>query len=241
MNGTQQQGARTQTSIAAEYAGPHTVFDCRVLFGHSLGEPMDPTEVEPFRRGERAALERIYRSHVAAVERFVRLALVRTRRFTGSNLSDLVQEVFMRAFSANARESYDERREYAPYLVTIARNVVIDWHRRTNREPLDPRELDTLLDGSASEPPDAEPFPAEFVSLATRYVEGLPPQLREVHERRFVLSEPQQQAADALGISRQTLRTLEKKLINGLRRELRDQRLSEIRLDLPQPARPSGS
>jgi RNA polymerase sigma factor (sigma-70 family) len=188
---------------------------------------MEPAEVEPFRRGERAALERVYRGHVAAVERFARLALLRMRRFTGANLSDLVQEVFMRAFSASARASYDGRREYAPYLMTIARNVVIDWHRRTSREPLDPLELETLLEGGASELPAAEAFPAELVSRVARYVDGLSPLLRGVHEQRFVLSEPQHRAAEALGISRQNLRTLEKKLIDGLRRELRDERFSE--------------
>ena len=201
---------------------------------------MDPTEVEPFKRGERLALERVYRTHVAAVERLVRTALLRTRRFSGSTLSDLVQEVFMRAFSASARGGYDGKRDYAPYLMTIARNVVIDWHRQTSREPFDSRELETLLERGAIEP-DVEAFPAELVSLVASYVEGLPPELRDVHERRFVLSEPQQRAADALGISRQTLRTLEKQLIAGLRRELRRQRLSENRLELSQPARRSGS
>lgn len=202
---------------------------------------MDPTEVEPFKRGERAALERVYRGHVAAVERFVRATLLRTRRFSGSNLSDLVQEVFIRAFSASARERYDGKREYTPYLMTIARNVVIDWHRRSAREPLDPRELETILDAAVSEPADVEAFPAELLRVATSYVEGLSQELRDVHERRFVLSEPQQRAAEALGISRQTLRTLEKKLIDGLRRALRDERLSASRLEFHQPARRSGS
>ena len=202
---------------------------------------MDPTEVEPFTRGERAALERVYRAHVATVERFVRATLVRTRRFSGSNLSDLVQEVFIRAFSASARQSYDGKREYTPYLMTIARNLVIDWHRRNTREPVDPLELETILDAAVSEPADAEAFPPELLNVAASYVEGLAQELRDVHERRFVLSEPQQRAADALGISRQTLRTLEKKLVDGLRRALRDQRLSEIRLELQQPVRPPGS
>ena len=202
---------------------------------------MDPTEVEPFKRGERAALEGVYREHVTSVERFVRVALSRTRRFSGANLADLVQEVFMRAFSASARQSYDGRREYAPYLMTIARNVVIDWHRRNGREPFDPRELEAILDTVSVDPADAEVFPLELVNVAASYVEGLPQELREVHERRFVHSEPQQRAADALGISRQTLRTLEKKLIDGLRRLLRDQRLAEGRLEVNQPVRPPES
>ena len=52
-------------------------------------------------------------------------------------------------------------------------------------------------------------------------MKALPEELRQVHHQRFVLATPQRQAAEALGISRQSLRTLEKKLIVGLRRQLR--------------------
>jgi RNA polymerase sigma-70 factor (ECF subfamily) len=202
---------------------------------------MDPTEVEPFKRGDRAALERVYRRHVAQIERFVRAALLRSGRFSGANLADLVQDVFMRAFSESARASYDATRDYAPFLTTLARNVVIDWHRRSSREPVDTRELETFLDSLESVPHESAAFAPELVSVVASYVERLSPELRGVHERRFVAAEPQESAALALGISRQTLRTLEKKLVEGLRRELRDHKLSEGRLQVAQPVRPSGS
>jgi RNA polymerase sigma factor (sigma-70 family) len=202
---------------------------------------MDPTEVEPFKRGDRAALERVYRGHVAEVERFVRMALLRTGRFSGANLADLVQDVFMRAFSESARASYDATRDYAPFLVTIARNVVIDWHRRSSREAVDTREFESFLDSVAGAPSESEVFAPELVGAVASYVERLSPELRGVHERRFIAAEPQEAAAKALGISRQTLRTLEKKLVEGLRRELRDQKLAEARLQIAQPVRRSGS
>jgi DNA-directed RNA polymerase specialized sigma24 family protein len=51
--------------------------------------------LEPFRRGDRAALEEVYREHVERVERFVRSGLYRVGFFSAANLADLVQEVFM--------------------------------------------------------------------------------------------------------------------------------------------------
>jgi RNA polymerase sigma-70 factor (ECF subfamily) len=59
------------------------------------------------------------------------------------------------------------------------------------------------------------------VAVVSAYLASLPEELRRVHHQRFVLATPQRQAAEALGISRQSLRTLEKKLMAGLRERLR--------------------
>ena len=47
-----------------------------------------------------------------------------------ADLADTVQEVFLKAFSRNARMSFDGSREIGPYLGTIARNIMIDRARR---------------------------------------------------------------------------------------------------------------
>jgi RNA polymerase sigma factor (sigma-70 family) len=202
---------------------------------------MEPSLLESFRRGERAALESVYRTHIDAVERFVASRLARARYFSGTNLADLVQEVFLRAFSPSARNSYDGERDYGPFLITIAKNVFIDWIRRSSREVGDARALETLVDVAAGDPTDDELFEPELVAATTSYVEQLSPELRNVHERRFVQAEPQRSAADALGISRQNLRTLEKKLVDGLRRELK--RIQPVKkvLGFRQPNRSPGS
>jgi RNA polymerase sigma factor (sigma-70 family) len=202
---------------------------------------METALLEAFRRGDRAALEKVYRAHIDAVERFLASRLARARRFSATNLADLVQEVFLRAFSQSARKSYDGERDYGPFLITIAKNVFIDWIRRSSREVGDARALEGLVDAAADDPAADELFEPELVEATTSYVEQLSPELRSVHERRFVHAEPQRSAAEALGISRQNLRTLEKKLVDGLRRELR--RLSPMKkvLGFRQPNRSSGS
>jgi RNA polymerase sigma factor (sigma-70 family) len=189
---------------------------------------MDADLLRGFRGGDREALSCVYRLCARDVELGVRRALASLRLLSAANLADIVQEVFLRAFSRNARLSYDGQRDYKPYVLAIARNVVVDWTRRVGRE-IPTSDLLEMMAGDTAEadPGDVSPFPPAAVSLVTAYVHSLPPDLRAVHHRRFVLAEPQRQAAAALGISRQSLRTREQKLILGLRRELRRAGLSD--------------
>lgn len=89
----------------------------------------DPEWLEAFRCGQRAALERVYRTYARGIERYLR-ALARSnaqREFAqGSAIADFLQEVFVRAFAPRARQSYDGVRDYGAYLATIARNCFID-------------------------------------------------------------------------------------------------------------------
>ena len=63
------------------------------------------------------------------------------------DLADLVQEVFMRAFSREGRQAYDGLRDYGPYLFAIARNVLVDWARVRGREIPSPwLELETAIE-----------------------------------------------------------------------------------------------
>ncbi|HEX6767580.1 MAG TPA: RNA polymerase sigma factor [Polyangiaceae bacterium] len=202
---------------------------------------MDSALLEAFRRGDRNALERVYRLTIDEVERFVGARLARAGRFSGANLADLVQDVYLRAFSASARAGYDGERDYLPYLLTLARNVLIDWLRRGARELVDARAIEALVDPTARDPSEAELFEPELVSAAQRYVERLPPELRNVHEQRFIRAEPQKSAAQALGVSRQNLRTLERRLVDGLRRELRRAELADGGVTFHQPKRRSSA
>jgi RNA polymerase sigma factor (sigma-70 family) len=202
---------------------------------------MDRALFEAFRRGDRDALERVYRSHIDDVERFVGARLARARRFSAANLADVVQDIFLRAFSPSARTSYDGERAYAPFLMTIARNVLVDWLRRSSREVADTSSVEALVDASLPNPTEDTLFEPELVNATRSYIESLPVELRGVHEQRFVKAEPQRSAAEALGLSRQSLRTLERKLVEGLRRALRRGALHDDVVDFRQPNRPSNS
>jgi len=192
---------------------------------------MEPELLRAFRRGDRQALESVYRLYARHVEGRARHVLLRMGRLSAADLGDIVQDVFVHAFSDDVRARYDGLRDYLPFLLAITRNMVVDWARRSGRQIRD----ETLLEHFTTDSTDARsgpfeglPFDLPLVAIAERYVESLPPALRAVHRLRFELAQPQRQVAKALGISRQSLRTLEKKLIGGLRSQLR---CADIELD----------
>jgi RNA polymerase sigma factor (sigma-70 family) len=177
-------------------------------------------ELKAFRSGESWALERAYQEHVKLVRSSVHAGLYRAGWLSPWNLADIVQETFVKAFSPSARQRYDGTRCYAPYLLAIARNSLVDWLRRAGRELPTGQDLGPLFDSADSNEAELE-FAPELVAAATRYVTGLSGELRAVHQQRFELGKSQARAAEGLGISRQNLRTLERKLITALRREIR--------------------
>jgi RNA polymerase sigma factor (sigma-70 family) len=189
-----------------------------------------PALLAAFRAGDRVALEAVYWRYVAGIERVLRFGfqLVQTdQRVPGaerSEVADMLQEVFARAFTERARLGFDGLREFGPYLAQIARNLLVDVARKRRRElSLDPyeAELDRLMASEAAESAPAEWAEPEVIALTQAYLAGLPDDLRGVHEQRFVLGRSQRGASSQLGLSRQQLRTKEAALLEGLRKALR--------------------
>ena len=181
-----------------------------------------------FRDGTRAALEEVYWAYVDRVEHVLRMGFVVAA--TGTHVpgagqdhaerADLLQEVFARAFAPAARLAYDGIRDYAPYLDTIARNLLVDRARKRGRE-IPALDVEQAAAPSPADTDDAPWADSQTMALVARYLEGLPEDLKVVHEARYVRCLSQRDAATALGISRQNLRTLEDRLRTGLRRELK--------------------
>lgn len=194
-----------------------------------------------FRAGERAALEAVYRHYVDELTRLLRLGFIvgdagrlRVKGLEGPELRDAVQEVFVRAFQAKARRSYDGVRPYRPYLLRIARNLRLDQLRASGRErPLsawadsagDPVDLDALFASDAQEPilaPEAQAT-REWQALLRKteaYVSGLEAELRRFVQLRFVEEQGQEQVARAMGVTRRQVRTWEERVQAGLKRHL---------------------
>jgi RNA polymerase sigma factor (sigma-70 family) len=183
-----------------------------------------PWLVEEFRRGERAALTQVYRSYAPALHKYVR-GLARRSGYIElgqvSAVSDVVQEVFARAFSPASRRAYNATHEYGPYLKRIARNCFIDAARQRNRELLKPPEQVILeLDDRTRLQPDWTEPDLGIRCALTAYIESLPQALKGVYERRFVIGQSQGQTGEVLGLSRAQIRTGERQLRRGLRRAL---------------------
>lgn len=180
-----------------------------------------PELLQAFRRGERRAMERVYRFYVRQVEVYLRsLARQTSARELAqpSALADLLQDTFIHAFNEQARDSFDGLREYGPYLRTIARNCFIDMLRKRRREVLQtPEDLSVAISVDAHSDVVYEP---RVVAVLKDYLENLPHALVGVYEQRFVLGRSQQAVCDALGLSRRNLRTRENHLRRGLKKAL---------------------
>jgi RNA polymerase sigma-70 factor (ECF subfamily) len=192
-----------------------------------------PELLRAFRAGDRAALETVYRAYVDKVAGIIRFGFSASARGGAvvslgdrpQEIADAVQEVFARSFARTARDAFDAGRDYGPYVYTVARNVVIDWVRRAGRElPTEIAYLERAIDEWADLGEETEPAYADERTLATvrDFLTRLPPDLKEVHRVRYLEGLSQRDAAARLGISRQNLRTLERRLCDALRRTLDD-------------------
>lgn len=170
-----------------------------------------PELLARFRAGERPALEEVYFAYVDIVAYVVR------QTFRGAEAADLIQETFTRAFAERARLAYDGLRPYKPFVLTICRNLVVDEARKRGRELVVEEPPETLPADGAHDPEWADPA---TVAAVERYIAGLEPKLRALYEERYVKDRSQNEAAAALGLTRQKVRTLEDKLRRGLERAL---------------------
>jgi RNA polymerase sigma factor (sigma-70 family) len=183
-----------------------------------------------FRQGDSSALETVYWAYVERVTRIVQAVAKTSIAATGervwfgrTELGDLVQEVFVRAFSPESRRRYDGDRPYGPYLGQIARNVVADHWRLSLRHVV--LDVTPLLDALSVETEAMGRAPQhwadqETIAVVERYLASLEPDVRRVHEALYVQGLSQREAAAALGLGRQAVRGIEARLRAGLRREL---------------------
>jgi RNA polymerase sigma factor (sigma-70 family) len=185
-----------------------------------------------FRGGDRDALSTVYWHYVGPVEAVLRrcLAAAASGSVAGgsADLADMVQEVFVKAFSVKGREGYDASRPYKPYLLSIARNAAVDHLRARPREVhLDPETLDGLFSDDAPSADDARPWADdETIVLVDRYIASLRMEERAVYQERYERCQSQEHTAALLGLTRQQVRTLESRLRTGLARELSRSRLA---------------
>ncbi len=191
--------------------------------------------LQGFRAGRADALTWVYREHAPELARRLRQGFTfesggRAHRFVGYGgafeLQDALQETFRLAFEAGARERYDGLRPYAPYLFVIARNVVLRGFRA--REVLFPTTGE-MAQATAAASPAAESPPTPELALhraqvrrhVAVFLETLSPEDRHLLTLRFTDDLPQREAAAALGIGRQRLRTREDHLRERLVAHLR--------------------
>lgn len=198
--------------------------------------------LDRFKRGERRALEEVYRHYAPDVAVFLQRGFTfasagRSLHFRGYaepfDLDNALQETFLRAFKDSARIAYDGLHPYKSYLLAIARNLVLDEFR--NREVAMSPFIEGLDAGVGAEPAPREGEEAapaatvgdapsagvsaeqeflrnELGRLYASFVARLDERDRTFFRHRFEEQRTQVEAGTACGLSHMQARTLEKKL-----------------------------
>jgi len=201
-----------------------------------------------FKRGEREAMDEIYRHYAPGVTAFLRKGFTfRSGKgnfyFKGiqdpADVKNAVQEVFRRAFEGRARDSYNGINSFTNWVLAIGRNMVINQFR--NREiafsqyiaPTDERGHLTVMDdeiteeytgvlyGSPSQPQDSEMEHVELKGLVDKFMGELSEHDQKLLQLRFADGKGQEETAEALGSTRMKVRTAEARLRSRLRAYLR--------------------
>ena len=175
--------------------------------------------LDAFRAGDRQALEAVYMVYVDAVFELVRFGflLADGKRVPGTKEPDvqreLVHDVFVRAFAERARMSYDGVRPYRPFLLRVARNVIIDTWRRRGLALADAADVEEL----ATDGPADDDLDWQRLTEATRvWSATLDDESKRFVALRFAEGLGQREVARSMGATRRRVRTLEAMVRRGL-------------------------
>lgn len=200
-----------------------------------------------FREGDRDALAVVYKHYVDDVYKLVRYGFTLKGNPTTTVAGidepaaqlDAVQEIFVRAFSEQARLSYDGLRPFRAFLLRIAKNLRIDQVRKQRREVSlfgenlgrdDWSAVNDACDDShivIFEPPTEQHLDWQHLQRATSaFIQSLDPEQRNFVQLRFVEELSQYEIVRRLNITRRRVRTLEKKVMTGLKQYLKTRGLT---------------
>ena len=204
--------------------------------------------LEAFKRGDRDAMDVVYRHYFRGVTAFLRKGFT-FRSGTGhfffkgiadpNDLKAAVQEVFRRSFEERARHSYNGVNSFTNWVLAIARNMVINQYR--NREiafsdyisASDERghltvmddeiteEFSGILYGRPAKSQDSVFESGELKGLIDKFTAELSEHDRKLLVLRFAEGLGQEDTARTLDSTRMKVRTAEARLRSRLRAYLR--------------------
>lgn len=165
----------------------------------SASATIDPGTLRAFRAGDEGAVRDVYRA-------YGRLVFAVAHRVLGDRglAEEATQQTFVQAW--RAASGFEEGRDPAPWLATIARRVAIDIQRREARRPADPLDDAPVTDGAlVREPPSADALWTAWEVRAA--IDDLPPDERSVVRLQHVDGYTHQEIAERLGIAVGTVKS----------------------------------
>lgn len=175
-----------------------------------LADRSDEALMTAYMAGDRTAFVELVERYRTELHGFL-------ARFLGSAAAadDVFQDTFLQVHLA--AHTFDQERQFKPWLFTIAANKARDWHRRQKRRaaasldaPLgadaEAGRLVDLLEAETASP--AAPTEAgELREQVKRAVDGLPPHYREILLLNYFQRMSYNQIAEVLGIPLGTVKS----------------------------------
>lgn len=144
------------------------------------------------------------------------MSYIRSRVFNASDVEDLCEDVFLKAFSA--ADSYDaSKASPGTWLYSITKSVVIDYFRKIR--PLS--EMPEEISDDCS--PENEIIDAEMLEELAALLERLPPELTDVIVLHYYDRMPLTKIAAVTGISYGAVKIRHNKALSLLRSRLVEQ------------------
>jgi RNA polymerase sigma-70 factor, ECF subfamily len=173
----------------------------------------DDTLIKKAKEGDTEAVGELYERHLPTVHRFLY-----ARLDNRMDAEDYSEEVFIRAF--NSLPNYNERgTPFRAYLLTVARNVLIDHYRRNGRAP----QRVSIEDMQIS---DLNPGPGQISSTNSKHqelrkaLEGLREDYQEVLVHRFLNDLSPNETAVVMKRSTGAVRVLQHRALAAIRKAL---------------------
>lgn len=178
----------------------------------------DRVLLDRYRGGDRNALATVYHHYVGIVETLVRRGFsiedAYIRGVDRDAAAELVQETFLKAFADKARLAYDGVQPFQPYLLRIAKNLMIDRYRKRARTVV------AITDPGEVAPEDL----AWHQQLAStkEFMATLGAEEQRIVALRFDEEHSQEDVAKTLACTRRRVRTVERDVQIALRKWLND-------------------
>jgi RNA polymerase sigma-70 factor (ECF subfamily) len=190
---------------------------------------LDRERLAAFRAGDSRVLQQVYNEYLPELTGYLDRGFTfrsgpRSYRFRGFaepfDLNNVVQETFLRAFQDSARTAYDGVSPFRVYLLTIARNLVIDQLRKREVATVQMVEIEGGEEGGGllgeldpeSRSAEDDLLIQEMGRLYQEFVAGLDEREAAFFRTRFEREVSGLGVAREYGLTRMQMRTLEKKL-----------------------------
>ena len=177
----------------------------------------DPDSIEDIvrraRLGDADAFSALYTSYFTPLYRYVYFRVA-----DKTEVDDLVQEVFLKAYTAFDRYTYSGGSPLA-YFYTVARHSIIDHYRKRRLPTVDGEVLETIADESATAEEVA--IQREEIETVRAHLRQLPQDQQDVIVLRFIEGLSTPEIATMLGKTEVSVRQMQSRGLRALRTLMR--------------------